>query len=75
MGILHNAGSTSLVDKWSKAQMALDNGIDLVVELPVLYSISSAENFAEGSIKILESLKVVDYLAFGTETENIRQYC
>ena len=52
--------------------MALDNGIDLVVELPVLYSISSAENFAEGSIKILESLKVVDYLAFGTETDDIK---
>lgn len=72
MEILHNAGSTSLVDKWSKAQMALDNGIDLVVELPLLYSISSAENFAEGSIKILESLKVVDYLAFGTETDDIK---
>lgn len=51
--------------------MALDNGIDLVVELPVLYSISSAENFAEGSIKILDSLKVVDYISFGAETADI----
>ena len=71
MEISRNVGSTSFIDKWSKTQMALDNGIDLVVELPVLYAISSAENFAEGGIKILESLKVVDYLAFGTETDDI----
>jgi len=64
-------GNTSLVDKWSKAQMALLNGVDLVIELPVLYSISSAENFAEGAIKILDSLKVVDYIAFGCETANL----
>ena len=42
-------GSTSIVDKWSKAEMALTNGIDLVIELPTLYSISSAENFASRS--------------------------
>ena len=51
-------GSTSLIDKWSKAKSAIENGIDLVIELPVLYSISSAENFAEGAIKILNSLGV-----------------
>lgn len=60
-------GDTSLVDKWSKAKMAIQNGVDLVIELPLLYSISSAENFAEGSIKILNSLNLVDYLSFGSE--------
>ena len=60
-------GDTSLIDKWSKAQMAIQNGVDLVIELPLLYSISSAENFAEGSIKILNSLNIVDYLSFGCE--------
>lgn len=64
-------GSTSIVDKWSKAEMAISNGIDLVIELPVLYSISSAENFAEGGIKILDSLNIVNYLSFGIETPNI----
>ena len=64
-------GSTSLIDKWNKAKCALENGIDLVLELPTLYSTSSAENFAEGSIKILDSLKVVDYISFGAETSNI----
>ena len=64
-------GSTSIIDKWSKAEIALHCGIDLVLELPVLYSISSAENFADGAIKILDSLKVVDYVSFGAETNDI----
>lgn len=65
-------GNTSIIDKWSKAESALYCGIDLVLELPVLYSISSAENFADGAIKILDSLKVVDYLSFGAETNDIK---
>lgn len=64
-------GSTSLVDKWTKTEIALKNGIDLVIELPLLYSISSAENFAEGTIKIFDSLKVVDYISFGSESGDI----
>ena len=64
-------GSTSIIDKWSKAEIALNCGIDLVIELPLLYSISSAENFADGAIKILDSLKIVDYLSFGAETSEI----
>lgn len=60
-------GNVSLIDKWAKAEMALANGIDLVIELPTIYSISSAENFASGAIKILNSLNVVNYISFGTE--------
>lgn len=64
-------GSCSLIDKWSKAKMALLNGVDLVIELPVLYSVSSAENFAEGSMKILDSLKIVDKVSFGAECSDV----
>lgn len=64
-------GNTSIIDKWSKAKSAIECGVDLVIELPVLYSISSAENFAEGAVKILDSLKVVDYVSFGAETADI----
>ena len=64
-------GSTALINKWSRTEIALNNGIDLVIELPVLYATSSAEGFAEGAIKILNSLKVVDYISFGAETSNI----
>ena len=66
-------GEPSLVDKWTKAEMAIANGADLVIELPVLYSISSAENFADGAIKILNSLKIVDSISFGTETEDLNK--
>lgn len=65
-------GSTSIIDKWKKTEMALQNGVDLIIELPVLYSISSSENFAEGSIKILNSLGIIDFLSFGSETSNIK---
>ena len=61
-------GNTSLINKWQKAQMAIENGVDIVLELPTIYSLSSAENFAEGAIKILDSLKIVVTLCFGTET-------
>ena len=64
-------GNTSIVNKWIKARMALLNGVDLVIELPTIYSISSAENFAEGAIKILNSLGVVDTLSFGMEAKDV----
>lgn len=60
-------GDTSLVDKWIKAEMALNCGADLILELPTIYSISSAENFAEGSIKLLDSLGIIDVFSFGNE--------
>ena len=64
-------GDTSIVDKWTKTELALKAGVDLVIELPTLYAISSAENFAEGAIKILNGLGVVDYVSFGSEIGEI----
>ncbi len=65
-------GSCSLIDKWSKAKMAIENGVDLVIELPVLYATSSAENFAFGAVQILDSLKIVDDISFGAECSDIQ---
>ena len=64
-------GDTSIINKWDKTEAILENGVDLVIELPLVYSISSAENFADGAIKILDSLGVVDYVSFGCETTDI----
>ncbi len=64
-------GETSIVNKWSKAYMALCGGADLVIELPTVYATSSAENFARGAIKILDSLKIVNSISFGTENDDI----
>ena len=64
-------GETSIVNKWMKAYMAICGGADLVIELPTIYSISSAENFASGAIKILDSLKIVDSFSFGAEADDL----
>ena len=64
-------GEASIIDKWTKAKMALENGVDLVLELPSIYSTSCAENFAYGAISILDSLKIVNFLSFGSESGDI----
>ena len=64
-------GDASIVNKWAKAYMAICGGADLVIELPTIYSVSSAENFANGAIKILDSLKIVDSFAFGAEANDL----
>ena len=59
-------GEPAIVDKWKRAQMALENGADLVVELPFLVSVQAADFFGQGSVDILARLGI-DSLAFGTE--------
>lgn len=65
-------GEPSIINKWEKAQTALLAGFDLVVELPVLYSISSAENFANGAVKIA-NLLATDCLSFGSESGDLEK--
>ncbi len=60
-------GEPALLDKWTRAKMAVDNGVDLVIELPFIYASRSAEFFSDGAIKILDSLGIVDSLCFGSE--------
>lgn len=64
-------GTAAICDKWSRAKMALLGGADLIIELPVIYSMQSAEYFAKGAVEILNALGVVDYLSFGVENDNI----
>ena len=60
-------GTPACMDKYLRTEMALRCGADLVVELPVLFATSSAEYFALGAIKILDSLGFVDSICFGSE--------
>ncbi|WPC40721.1 nucleotidyltransferase [Clostridium sp. JS66] len=64
-------GLPAIVDKWTRAKMALMNGVDLVIELPLVYSVSSAEFFAGGSISLLNNLGVVNNICFGSECGDI----
>ena len=63
-------GQTSIVNKFEKTKTVLNSGANLVVEIPTVYSISSAENFAEGGIKVLMQSKVT-HLAFGIEDDDL----
>lgn len=65
-------GEPSIINKWKKAEVALSAGFDLVIELPTLYAISSAENFANGSIKIANQIGS-DYISFGTESGDLKK--
>ena len=60
-------GAPALIDKYSRTKMALQNGVDLVLELPVCYATGSAEFFAHGAVSILDKIGVVDALCFGSE--------
>lgn len=64
-------GDVAIVDKYKRAETALKNGVDLVIELPVQYALSSAEQFAQGAVYLLNALGCVDMLSFGSECGNI----
>lgn len=60
-------GEPAIFDKWSRSQIAVMNGADLVIELPVVYACQPAEIFALGAVKILNSMGVIDNICFGSE--------
>lgn len=64
-------GDFALIDKFERAKEAVLNGGDLVLELPYVYSGSSAEIFAKGNIEILNKLGIIDSICFGSESNNI----
>ena len=61
-------GEAAVLDKWQRAEAAVENGLDLVLELPVVFSVRSAQHFASGGVRLLDRLGVVQTLAFGTES-------
>ena len=63
-------GAPAIIDKFTRTQMALSAGADLVLSLPVSISLSSAEYFAKGGVNLLDSLGVVDNLCYGCESIN-----
>ncbi|MDD2392157.1 MAG: nucleotidyltransferase [Bacilli bacterium] len=63
-------GESSIIDKWTKTKIALEYGIDLVVELPYVFSSQNADLFARGSIELLNHLNV-EAVIFGSESNDI----
>ena len=64
-------GEPAIMDKYARTRMALQGGADLVIELPVLWATSSAEDFAMAGVTLFEKMGCVDGLCFGAETDNL----
>jgi len=63
-------GDVSLINKWDKTDIALNHGVDLVLELPFVFATQGADKFAHGAIQILNNLNV-DKIVFGSECNDI----
>ena len=63
-------GEPSLINKFEKTKIALSQGIDIVIELPALYSTQSAEIFAKGSVNLLNQLSC-SHIVFGSESNDL----
>lgn len=59
-------GEPTILDKWQRAQAALENGVDLVIELPIFMAVQPAHRFAAGALQLLNALQVSD-VVFGAE--------
>lgn len=66
-------GDVAIMDKLERARLAVRSGADLVIELPVQYCLSSAENFAAGAVYLLDSLGAVDEVSFGSECGDVEK--
>lgn len=64
-------GEPAVMDKWTRTEMALSCGVDLVLELPVVFSCAPAENFAKGSIHIMDATGCISHLCCGAECGDI----
>ena len=71
-GNFSQRGEVSIIDKFEKTKAALKNGIDLVVELPYIYTVQNGNEFGKKAVEILNSLKVND-IVFGSETNNLEE--
>lgn len=68
-------GRPAALDKWTRARLALLGGADLVLELPTVWAVSSAETFARGATQLLAASQVVDALSFGSECGDVDRLC
>lgn len=64
-------GTPAIIDKHSRAQMAIAEGADIVFEIPACFATGSLDDFALGSVSLLDSLGLVSHLLFGSESGNI----
>lgn len=66
-------GEPAIIDKWKRSEIALQYGVDLVIELPFVYACQSADYFAKGAIQLLNAIGVSD-ICFGSESGHIETF-
>ena len=71
-GSFTQTGNISTLDKFTKAAIATEYGVDLVIELPTIYATASSEYFATGAVSLLNELGIVDCICFGSECNDIK---
>lgn len=72
-GTFLQRGEPAMVDKWTRTKMALASGVDIVIELPYVYSTAPATDFAKGAISLLSAIRC-DAFAFGSEDGSIHPF-
>ncbi len=66
-------GEPAMYDNWIRAEMAVKNGVDLVIELPFAFACNNAEYFALGGLNILYGLGCVTHFSFGSESGDLNK--
>ena len=71
-GSFTQTGNIATLDKFTRARIATEYGVDLVIELPTIYATSSSEYFATGAVSLLNELGIIDCICFGSECTDIQ---
>lgn len=66
-------GEPAIVDKWTRTKMALQGGADIVIELPVAFSVQPADYFAKGAVTLLNEMKC-EAISFGSESGKAKDF-
>ncbi|NLA78502.1 MAG: nucleotidyltransferase family protein [Erysipelothrix sp.] len=64
-------GEMAILDKWTRTEAALQHGVDLVIELPTLYALQAAQEFANGAVALLHKAQM-NHLVFGSESNDLK---
>jgi len=70
-GSFTQRGEPAICDKFTRTRMALENGVDIVVELPAYYAASSAEYFADAAVRLMNASGVITHISFGSESGDL----
>lgn len=72
-GSFTQRGTPAILDKWTRARLAVDSGCDLVLELPFTSAVRSAQDFARGGVRLLSKLGIIDKIIFGAEFSDLKK--